>query len=328
MPHDFASPLISVVIPTYNRAQFLPDALNSVKCQSHRPIEIVVVDDGSSDGTQNIIQDWKQLHSGENLEVVYHFQENQGGNVARNRGVKTAKGTYIAFLDSDDLWHSAKLEKQLNVINTSTEVGAVYCGLRQVVFETGAVESPPPRAYPSGLLLNQLLVKDVTAPTSTYMVKAQVFEEVGYFDESLQARQDWDMWIRVASNYRIEVVPEILVDFRAHQGERTASNPMKEINAYGQILHKYASLRAAAPLPIRQAAKAAYFRRMGRVYFHHRLGYAKALRYQIVAICCWPFVFDSYAALLGMLIPRKFRVGLRKLWNRIFGATPLSIKSH
>lgn len=320
--------LISIVIPAYNRARFLPDALNSVKQQSHRPLEIIVVDDGSSDDTEQVVCDWRQQYATAELKVLYQFQKNQGGNAARNSGIRIANGAYIAFLDSDDLWHPEKLKKQIEAITYFPDSGAVYCGLRQVVFETGVPEEPSPRAYPAGRLLNQILVKDVTAPTSTYMVKAQVFADVGYFDESLQARQDWDMWIRVASKYRIEAVPEVLVDFRLHQGERTASNPMKEVNAYRQIMEKYAHLRAACPLPIRQAAKAAYFRRLGRVYFHHQLGYVKAFYFQIASIFCWPFAFDSYAALVGMLIPAKFRLVIRKLWNGIFGATPFSIKSH
>ena len=234
----------------------------------------------------------------------------------------------IAFLDSDDLWHADKLEKQAAVLLANDKAGGVYCGLRHVFVESGFVQKPSPREYPEGNLLSQMLVHDVTAPTSTYLLRASVFEQVGRFDEQLQARQDWDMWIRLASKYEIRVVPEVLVDFREHGGDRTATNPQKEIDGYHTIMKKYASLRGQRTFAVRQAAKASFYRRMGRIYFHHKISILKACAYQTRAILSWPFVFDSYAALFGMLLPASFRRMVHQVWNRMFGATPLAIKSH
>jgi hypothetical protein len=206
-------------------------------------------------------------------------------------------------------------------------MGAVYCGLRHWFADEDRVEESP-RDYPSGDLLSQILVHDVTAPTSCYLIRAAVFCEVGLFDETLQARQDWDMWIRVAARYSIGVVPEALVDYREHAGVRTASDPWKEIKAYRTIMEKYANLRAAQSFHVRQAAKASFFRRMGRVYFHQRISTFKAFGFQFRAILAWPFIFDSYAALFGMLLPRGGRQMVHRGWNKIFGSTALAIKSH
>lgn len=419
-PASEKSPLVSVVIPTYNRAHLICDALDSVKAQTWRPIEIIVVDDGSEDETEAVVDRWVsevrgrksevrgletggdgaqnalecggsdtalESEAGINLEpnllkpkpdevrddfvVCYVKQPNLGGNPARNNGIRNATGEYIAFLDSDDVWHAEKLEKQMAVfrrsevgdqrsevgpvkdaftdqggprsvgsgqhqepgtknqaLSTGSAIGAVYCGLQHWYVDEGRVEPPAPRDYPAGNILNQMLVHDVTSPTSCYLVRKSVFEEVGVFDEELQARQDWDMWIRVAARYAIGVVPEVLVDFREHSGVRTASNPQKEINAYKAIMEKYADLRAACCFKVRRAAKASFYRRMGRVHFHQRISVPKAFGYQLLAILSWPFGFDSYAALFGMLLPRDGRQALHRAWNRMFGSTPLAIRSH
>lgn len=321
-------PLVSVVIPTFNRAHLILRALESVKRQSYRPLDVIVADDGSTDDTERVVTDWIDQHAGDGFAISYWKQPNQGGNVARNFGIDRARGEYVAFLDSDDGWHPEKLAKQVGVMRGDASIGAVYCGLQSVVIETGEVKPTSPRPYPQGNLLNQLLVKDVTAPTSTYVVRKSVFERVGQFDTDLQARQDWDMWIRVASEYNIAAVPEVLVDFGEHTGPRTISNPDKEIRAYARILEKYAALRAKSPLSIRRASKAAYYRRLGRVHFHQKNSYARAMAYQLRAIAAWPFEFDSYAALVGMLLPRSNRERLHHAWNRCFGWGGLRIGSH
>lgn len=320
--------LISVVIPTYNRAHLVLDAIWSVVGQSYRPLEIVVVDDGSQDETQAVIEAWVAEHREKGVELQYVYQENQGGNVARNTGIQSSTGKYVAFLDSDDCWNSQKLALQLEVFRMEPEVGAVYSGLRHVKVGDEHGGDSASRIYPSGNILSQMLVRDVTAPTSTYMVRRKVFDEVGFFDVSLQARQDWDMWIRVASAYKIGCVGKPLVDFREHEGERTASNPMKEVRAYEVIIEKYAHLRAKEGWRVRAAAMGAYYKRMGRVYFHHKLSLGKAFIFSMKSLCVWPFDFDAWAAFAGMLMPTKLRASLHRLWNRVFGATAFGIKSH
>jgi glycosyltransferase involved in cell wall biosynthesis len=321
--------LVSVVVPTYNRAHIVLDALKSVYQQSYRPIELIIVDDGSTDKTGVVVKDWISTLKVESCFTAHYvFQINQGGNFARNRGIQLTSGEYIAFLDSDDLWYPQKLEKQIAIFAADEKIGGVYCGLRHVSLITGVSQASPPRKYPSGNILHEMLVHDVTGPTSTYVLRSTVFEAMGNFDTQLFARQDWDMWLRLASNYNIGVVPDVLIDFREHEGVRTASNPQKEIAAYHTIMEKYAELRSRCPFAVRQAAKAAFYRRMGRIYFHHKISAIDAFTYQIRSILNWPFVFDSYAALLGIFLPRSFRKKIHILWNKVFGSTELSIRSH
>ena len=320
---------ISAVIPTHNRADILPDAMDSVWKQTYRPIELIVIDDGSEDDTKAVVEQWaEKCKDNEVFPVRYIYQDNRGANAARNTGIRAATGAYVAFLDSDDRWLSDKISKQIAVFRTDTAIGDVYCGLYHVDLKSGKRLCNAKTNYPTGHLLQTLLIHDVTMPTSCHVVKKECFKNVGCFDESLPARQDWDMWIRVASQHKIDCVPELLVEQREHTGSRVSSNPMNEIMAAKRIFLKYAHLRKKYPFWVSLAARSAMYRRHGRVCFHRGLSVKSAIGLQLKAICIWPFNFDSYAALIGMLLPSETRQRLHVVWNKIFGRTRLAIRSH
>ncbi len=321
--------LVSAIVPSYNRERLVIDALESIRAQTYRPLEVIIVDDGSDDGTRDKVSEWKAMHdNGGDFIVRYVYQKNQGGNVARNRGIEEADGFWIAFLDSDDLWHPEKLERQIACFSSSPDVGAVYCGLRQIDVASGKIPDTRERSYPQGWIFERMIVRDVTAPTSTYVVRKDVFSKTGLFDVELLARQDWDMWIRISRYFQILCVEASLVDFRHHSGARTASNPQKEIDAYRKILEKYAGLREQCSFPVRQAALSAYYRRMGKVHVHYLGRKTQAFSWYLKALVAWPFEFDNYAASIGLYMPKDVRTPLHRFWNRIFGKTRFSINSH
>tara|TARA_B110000027_G_scaffold989_1_gene850 strand:- start:148 stop:1119 length:972 start_codon:yes stop_codon:yes gene_type:complete len=322
------NPLISIVIPTYNRAHLILEALETCVLQTYRPIEIVVVDDGSTDRTIASVQDLNKGSSHQDVTLKIVKQENKGGNAARNNGIKNSSGEFIAFLDSDDLWNKTKLKKQYELISRSDIIGGVYCGLRQVEVESGKILTDENRIYTEGFILSQLLIKDVTAPTSAYLIRKKVFDEIGCFDESLQARQDWDMWIRLAEKYEIRAVRENLMDLRHHKGPRTASNPHKEINAYIKIRKKYQHLLVKQPKNIQKEAKANFYKRLGRVHFHHNISKRIAFSYYIKGIALFPKDFDNWAALVGFFLPKTIRTKINGLWNKVFSKTKFAIRSH
>ncbi|MGV6827421.1 MAG: glycosyltransferase [bacterium] len=300
---------VSVVVPTFNRASMLVD--------------------GSTDNTVTVVSQWISEYTSPGLfEAKLVSQPNQGGNVARNRGIAESEGELVAFLDSDDTWLPTKLERQMEVLETTSECGAVYCGVQHMDGFADSVKESPARAYPQGDILDELLIRDVTSPTSAYLIKRSVFEEVGNFDENLQARQDWDMWIRIASRYCIAAVPEVLVNYREHEGERTATVPEREIQAYKSIRKKYRNLIEQQPLSVRLAARSAYLRRRGRVAYHYQQQPLNAAVFYIRSILSWPFEFDSYAALFGLVMPASLRRRLHVFWNRYFGKTRWAIRSH
>lgn len=329
MTDDLQDQLVSVVIPTWNREYLISDTLDSVYKQLYRPLELIVVDDGSVDQTEIRVKQWLDKHKQDSLfGGRYIKQKNQGGNVARNRGVKEAKGEFIAFLDSDDMWYPDKIKKQHEIFMNYSQCVGVYCGLQHFTKNPLPSEKAIKRKYSNGNILNEMLIKDITAPTSAWMVRKEVFNRAGLFDESLQARQDWDMWIRLAAEGEIRAVEEPLVYYREHEGERTASNPQKEIDAFQAIRNKYAQWLAELPLKYRKKADAAYYKRMGRIHFHHRISYGKALKYYLKALSRAPWDFDNWAALIGMFLPKKIRDVVHKAWNNILGKSPLAIRSH
>ncbi|MCB4458428.1 glycosyltransferase family 2 protein [Leisingera sp. McT4-56] len=318
-------PTVSVVIPTHNREHLICDALDSVQAQSFRDLEIIVVDDGSTDGTRQRVAQWSEASE---LAVRYAGQPQSGGNAARNKGIGKARGRYVAFLDSDDLWHPDKLRKQVELLEARPGYGAAYTGLRETDAESGAVISEPRHAYPEGDLLNDLLVSDVTAPTSAWIARRALFQKAGGFDQGLMARQDWDMWIRLAQCAKIGCVPEALVDLRHHSGPRTVSDPARELAAYRRILEKYAPLRRQRGLRVRLAALSSYHRRAGRVHLHYLNRRGRAIGHYLMALALWPLAADTWAALLGAFLPATLRRQLRTRWNAIFGGTALAIRSH
>ncbi|MFY0643025.1 MAG: glycosyltransferase family 2 protein [Bacteroidia bacterium] len=320
--------LISVVIPNYNREQLIVDAMDSVYAQDYSPIEMIVVDDGSSDSSVEVVNQWISSHNKEGFTSKLIQQENSGGNVARNSGIANSNGDFIAFLDSDDLWDKDKLSKQLAEMLSRDGIGAVYCGLRHVEYPANTIIEDANRRYPQGELLAEMLVKDSTSPTSCYLIRKEVFEKVGPFDTVLQARQDWDMWIRISAEYRIHAVKEVLVSYRHHEGERTASNPLKEIDAYRSIRSKYIGHYKRLPFLKRQKANGAYYKRMGRVHFHQKISTRKALWYYLRAILSYPLDFDAFAAMMGVFFPKNLRRNIHLAWNKLFAKTRLAIRSH
>ncbi|MEO1178157.1 MAG: glycosyltransferase family A protein [Pseudomonadota bacterium] len=321
------SDLVSVVIPTYNRAHLLCDALHSVQAQTYRPLEVIVVDDGSTDETESVFGSWV-MGCDAALSARFESQDHKGGNAARNLGIAKAEGAHIAFLDSDDLWKPEKITTQMLALSARPEVGAVYCGIEEV--EIGSDEPPyrPKRPFPEGNLFRQLLVSDVTAPTSCYLIATSVLHKAGGFDETLAARQDWDLWIRVARQTGIGAVPKPLVVLRNHAGPRTISDPQRELRAHRAILDKYATDRRAAGRQVEREAMAAYHRRAGRVHFHHVRNAKLALAHYIRAIAWSPLTPDNYFALGGALLPGNTRRRLHRTWNAMFGRTAFRIKSH
>jgi glycosyltransferase involved in cell wall biosynthesis len=320
--------LVSVVIPAYNREALVTQALDSVYQQSYRPLELIVVDDGSTDGTAQAVRAWMEAHTDSDGFVTRLVcQSNRGGNVARNRGIEASAGAFVAFLDSDDLWAGEKLQKQMALFD-NPEVGGVYCGVQHVDLSLGKTTPSSKRNYPVGWILDQILVRDVTAPTSTFVLRKEIFKKAGAFDPALQARQDWDMWIRLAAAHKVGAVPEALVQYREHVGPRTASDPMREIRAFETIRTKYATLLQRQPLRVQKAARASYYKRKGRVYYHHKISTVKALHFYALALWNQPADFDAWAAMLGIFLPTGLRQGLHYRWNSIFGGTNLSIRSH
>ncbi len=200
------SPKVSVVIPTYNSADFLMEAVDSVLNQTWRDLEIIVVDDGSTDGTQDIVGRY-----GDRVRHVY--KKNEGPSSARNMGIRMARGTYVAFLDSDDVWEPEKLRIQMDFMEGHPEIVLVCMDSRIIGFREQR-ERKLKRDF-IGNLFPLLYSKSFITTSSVLMIK-DCFREIGYFNEELRTAEDYDVWLRVARQYPIAYLDQPLVGCRKH----------------------------------------------------------------------------------------------------------------
>jgi glycosyltransferase involved in cell wall biosynthesis len=215
-------PAVSVIIPTYNCARYLPEAIDSVLAQTYRDFEIIVVDDGSTDSTQEVLAPY-----GDQIRVIR--QANAGRGAARNAGILAAQGEYIAFLDADDLWLPQKLERQMPLFGERPQIAWAYCDYRwfdergveeRTVFQKRSLTHPP-----EGRMLLPLMRSEPTW-TSTIVVRAVCFREVGLFDDSFTVAQDSDMWLRLACRFEAACTNEPLALRRRHAMSVTSLNPV------------------------------------------------------------------------------------------------------
>jgi glycosyltransferase involved in cell wall biosynthesis len=207
---------ISVVIPAYNAEQYIRTAIESCLSQTYAPIEIIVVDDGSTDGTA------AEAESFPSPVRVVRLPQNMGLSTARNRGVQASTGDWIAFLDADDWFFPDKLEHQRRCAMENEKASLIYTGFRIIAVdgsETAGRFFSPCELLPMLRYRNRLNVSSV-------LMRRDIFDALGGFDPKLRAAEDWDLWLRVAARYSVEVfaaAPEPLVVYRRVPGSLGSS---------------------------------------------------------------------------------------------------------
>lgn len=210
--------MVSVIITTHNRRQLLERAVNSVLNQTYKDIDLVIVDDNSTDDTDDYL---KNISSLENVQVIrLSGADSRGGNHARNVGIKAATGDYIAFLDDDDEWLPTKIEKQMAVFQDNSDVGMVYCGH---YYEYELIDTSRSEAFVSGKMNGDLSLECFTKIicfTSSMIVKASVLNEVGVFDEELNFWQETELNIRISNNTKVGYVNEPLFVYRIIRSDK------------------------------------------------------------------------------------------------------------
>ena len=209
------APKISVIMPTYNRARYLGEAIRSVLGQTWSDLELLVVDDGSTDGTRALVE------AIGDERVRYLPQSHRGIGAAMNTGLRAARGEYVARLDSDDVWLPDMLEATCSVLELRPEVDIAY-GKGQAMDARGR-----PLRQTLGMLerfpgdpFRSMLYDDFTCNVAM-LVRRACFEQYGFFDESLVASEDWDMWLRLSRHCAFAFVDRVLVRFRWHDGNLT-----------------------------------------------------------------------------------------------------------
>lgn len=227
---------VSVVIPTYNRAETLPRAIESAVGQTLADIEILVVDDASTDDTASVVREWESADS--QIEYLAHAK-NRGGGVARNTGIEAAEGTYVAFLDSDDEWHPEKLERQVGCLEQrSDEWVAAYCGLcirppenlrwlRSIApdrLTSDATNTHYGREGGEELIRDVLMRGGVFGGASTLLVERETVTAMDGFDEAFPRHQDYEFLIRLLKRGKLAYVDDVLVRKHPSPGGRPSSS--------------------------------------------------------------------------------------------------------
>ncbi|HBC47709.1 MAG TPA: hypothetical protein DEO84_02180 [candidate division Zixibacteria bacterium] len=244
-------PLISVIIPTYNSAVYIEEALKSIFEQTYQDFEIIIVDDGSTDNTRQILRKYGE-------RIQYIFQANGGPSSARNNGIRKARGKYIAFLDADDRWLPTKLQKQLSIFERNNTIGMVTTGAcsfdEKGVF--GYSTNKRATLMQGNIARNIFLHSNIGTPT--VLVKKEVFDKIGLFEENIRQSEDDNMWIRIAANYDVELIDEALIQVRNHPSRMTLNRTelLESVQAsidllktkYGEKVRR--SIESAVPIKL------------------------------------------------------------------------------
>lgn len=214
-------PSVSVVIPAYNAAAFIEEALHSAESQTYPIHEIIVVDDGSTDRTVECVR----RYGSPKIRLI--CRANGGSASARNAGIRAASGELVAFLDADDLWAPEKTAKQVERLEEA-QASLVYCGKTWIGENGQALPNRDPQtSYPEGDVLPDLIRGNYITSTSCVLARREALMELGGFDEAedVKGAEDHELWLRMALEHRMAAVPEELVLYRRHEGNITNNRP-------------------------------------------------------------------------------------------------------
>jgi len=223
-------PLVSVVIATYNSGPYLREAVGSVLRQSVSDLELLVVDDGSTDGTRELVE---QIHD---ARLTYIWQENAGQTAAKNHGVARARGDFIGFCDGDDYWYANKLELQLPLFERSPAVGVVYSAADEID-EHGQSLGRAMVAAHRGVVTSELFLRNFV-PFGTAVIRRQCVERLGAFDSALRMGIDWDLWLRVSAHYEFDFVAQATYAYRIWSGQMSKNWRGRYSSAF-RIMEKF-----------------------------------------------------------------------------------------
>lgn len=209
-------PIVTVVLPTHNRARLVVEAIASVRAQTFQDWELIVVDDGSTDGTTGLVR----RCAGQDSRIRHVFQRHEGLPAARNAGLRVASGEWIAFLDDDDRWKPTKLERQVEHLRRHPEAGGVFV----LAHPIDAEGRPLNGVMGDGVqpCLTTLIQQEAIWLPSQTMLRRECLRRVGLFDQRLRHGSDRELWIRILQEYPIQRIDEVLVEYRVHSGNMSS----------------------------------------------------------------------------------------------------------
>jgi glycosyltransferase involved in cell wall biosynthesis/protein-L-isoaspartate O-methyltransferase len=257
-------PKVSVIIATYNRSGFVCDAIDSALKQSFKDCEIIVVDDGSTDDT-------KQVLSKYGSSINYLYQDNQGRASARNSGIKLAKGEYLAFLDDDDIWVPDKLQKQVEFLNSHPNIGLIHTFTETIDEQKNLLRNHTQnmlKLYKTALKIGYTyegMSELCILFLSTVMLRKDCLEKTGLFDSGIPAFEDWDFYLDFSLSYNIATIPEPLVKYRIHR-EQTEEDKFIQGRIATAMKH-LSMLDSSGISPFRDRIKYNFYKHLADAYY-------------------------------------------------------------
>lgn len=225
-------PTISVIIPTHNRGHLVGQAISSVLDQTYQNFEIIVVDDASADNTEDVVKGFDDSR----VHYICH-EQNRGAPWARNSGAAVARGEYLAFLDSDDIWHPKLLERQLAVLaGLQPSVGMICCSMIRRQGESRTTLRPRIR----GLTFDENLIVGNGICTSSFLIRKAAFQAIGRFDVEFRSFQDFDFLLRMSAKYQIKAIDDVLMEYRLGNDSISLSMTSKA-KGFERIINTYRS---------------------------------------------------------------------------------------
>lgn len=282
-----SNPLVSVIIPNFNHAQYLGDAIRSVLDQSYANVEVIVVDDGSTDQSRAVAAQFGD-------RILYLYQTNRGLSAARNTGIQAARGEYIGLLDADDLYEPHFVSTMLVALQSDPTAAGVFCGYQFVDQQNRPLPQVEARQVPNEQLYETLLDGNFFVPESI-LVHRSCYISAGHFDETLRACEDWDMWLRISRQYKIIGTNLVLTRHRVLAGSMS-SDPTRMIQNRMAVLDKH----IGPPPTQRTQANARVCRAYGEAYLISTVEYLQ-FGDQQQAYACLRQGVQLYPDLLGQL---------------------------
>jgi glycosyltransferase involved in cell wall biosynthesis len=273
---------VSIIVPAFNAAPFIGDALASVLRQTYPHWETVVVDDGSTDGTRAAVEARMPAFQG---RLRYLYQENRGVSAARNTAIRACRGEFIALLDADDIWLDNRLERGVNTLDQHPDAGLVHAQVMRIDRAGALIGKPPspPEKYLSGRIARHIYARRAHLLAPTILFRRRCLEVAGYFDESFSATEDRDLWFRIARSFPVAYLSEVLAWYRVSPNSLSREWERSR-DAQLQFLEKHRRAGHATALEYRQGLANLHRERGDTLFNQGELGesirwYAKSVAY-------------------------------------------------
>ena len=297
------NPTVSIVVTCYNYGEYVAGCLRSIQQQNFTDFEVIVVDDGSTDNSAEKIKPFL-----EDNRFIYIKQNNCGQAKAKNVGINKSRGSYIAFLDADDLWEKYKLSKQIKLFS-SIDIGVVFSKARYIDAEGKNIDYKLSSEYlkPRRGRVTDYLLMDNFVPFSSSIIRRQCLNRYGLFDESLSMGIDWDLWLRISNSYQFEYCDEPLLFYRIGHSGQMSKNILERIKCADKIYNKFLR-NFSANVSKKKIHDALYYSYCSRGYILRIYSNKYIFKYYLKAIKLYPLKRYAYIKLIKTLIKNIYKL--------------------